>query len=105
MFVGRYEDIIPFDEKELQQHLDLLKNTLESKEDHCYTNLEIVLFKTSEKLQEENTQLKKEKDILKKHLIELYNKIILEADKNGKLDLTQIKDTLLEIRQNFKSIN
>jgi hypothetical protein len=61
MFVGNYNDVISFDDAELQEHLNALKSTLQSGEEHHYTNLEIVLFKTTEKLQRENAQLKKEK--------------------------------------------
>jgi hypothetical protein len=59
MFVGKYDDVIPFDDAELQEHLNILKSTLQSGEEHHYTNLEIVLFKTAERLQRENAQLKK----------------------------------------------
>lgn len=50
MFVGKYDDVIPFDDAELQEHLNILKSTLQSGEEHHYTNLEIVLFKTAERL-------------------------------------------------------
>lgn len=61
MFVGNYYNVIPFDDAELQEHLNVLKSTLQSGKEHHYTNLEIVLLKTAEKLQQKNAQLKKGK--------------------------------------------
>lgn len=57
-----FQKNIEKEREELQEHLNILKSTLQSGEEHHYTNLEIVLFKTAERLQSENAQLKKEKN-------------------------------------------
>jgi hypothetical protein len=65
MFMGKFDDIIPLDEDDIKIYLDNLNFILDSNGKHPYSNLEIVLFKTIEKLQKEREVDKNALNLLK----------------------------------------
>lgn len=98
MFTGKLEDIIPFDDKEQQEYLESLKNSLIEGENHPYTNLEIVLLKTIERLIAE-------KEIYRKHWLDLCDKIIAEIDKDGWCRLSMTKDEAFKMKKIFEGLD
>ena len=59
MYVGKFEDIIPFNSKEGQEYVERVKKSLNAGSNHGFSNFEFTILRTIESQQQEIEQFKK----------------------------------------------